>query len=61
MINKESIEIAERNKRAWEYIRRSQRQREELATETLPTWFNYVLGFSFVGCIGIWIGIFNVM
>lgn len=61
MITKEAIEIAERNKRAWEYIRRSQRQREELAAETFPNWFNYVLGFSFISCIAIWVGIFNVM
>lgn len=61
MITKESIEIAERNKRAWEYIRRSQRQREELAAETFPTWFNYILGFGFISCTAIWIGIFNIM
>lgn len=61
MITNEAIEIAERNRRAWEYIRRSQKRHEEIDAETLPAWFNYVLAFSFFGCAGIWIGILSIM
>lgn len=51
------IEIAERNSRAWEYIRRSQKNREMVESLTFPKWFNFVLAFSAIGCGFIWANI----
>jgi len=53
----QAIEIAERNKRAMDYIRRSQRKREMAE----PKWFNYVLAFSAVGCGFIWANISAIL
>ena len=56
----QAIEIAERNRRAWAYIRRSKKQRE-VADGMFPGWFNFVFAVCGISCGYIWANIMSFL